>query len=231
MTPLLMHNGMARTAERLEIFQRIVSVFARCGDAQSVNVMNVQIVLCTATLAGVVVALQGVHAVAVKAVVVFGLLAVLLNLVGVLGRPFSYASDVRIIAARLALSLRSGGVFKQRSAIFAGQHVSFARSANSVTFGSAIFGAFHAMIFFFTSVTRFLRRACRLVVLLANYAPAISKSDFGLTVCSKGAGLTSLRVRACPCYLRATVRTVNNAIGFHMSRSRMIPDIYSGGAV
>lgn len=226
-----MNSSVARSAQRLEVIERIVPLLFGRGNSISVKVVNVQIILCAAALASVIVTLQCLPSITAKTVIVLGFASILFNLVWVCGRPFAYSLDVGIIPARLALSLRSCGVFKRGSTIFARQHVTFARRTNSVSLGSAIFGAFDAMVFFLASITRFLHRACRPIVIGTYTALSDGKSAFGFTVGSKGAGLTSLCVRACSCYLRAAARTINNAVGFHMSHSRMIPNIYSGGAV
>ena len=232
MTILLSMNGrMARTAQRLEIIQSVVSMFFWRGDAVPVNMMNVQIILCAAASAGVIVTLQGLHAVAAEAVVVFCLLAILFNLVGVFVRPFSYPGDVRIVATRFAFALRSSRVFKRRPTIFARQHVSFARRANGISLSSAVFSTLDAMVFFFTSIARFLRRSCRDVAFATNRALTLRDPAFGLSVRSKSARLASFCVWACSCYFRAAVRAIYDAVGLHMSGSRMMPNKYSGGAV
>ena len=160
MTILLSMNGrMTRATQRLEIIQRIVSAIFGRRNAVAVNVVNVQVILCAATLACVAVTLQSLDAVSAEAVVIFGLLPVLLYLVWVFGRPLSYSSDVRIVATWFAFALRSSGVFKWGSTVLARQHVTLAWRANGISLGSAILSAFDAVVFFFTSVTCFLRRA------------------------------------------------------------------------
>jgi hypothetical protein len=154
-----MNCSVASAAKRLEIFQRIVPLLFWCSHAKPVNVVNVQVILAAAALAGVVVTLQGSYAISAETIVVFGLLAILLDFVRVLGRPLSYASDVSIILARFAFPLRPSRVFKGRFAIFAGKKVAFARRTNNISLGSAILSAFDAMVFFLAIFTRFLGRA------------------------------------------------------------------------
>lgn len=232
MTILLSMNGrMARTAQRLEIIQRIVSAIFGRRNAVAVNVVNVQVIFCAATLACVAVTLQSLDAVSAEAVVIFSLLPVLLYPVWVFGRPLLYSSDVRIVATRFAFALRSSRVFKRRPTIFARQHVSFARRANGISLGSAVFSALDAMVFFFAAIARFLRRSCRHVAFATNRALTLREPAFGLSVRSKSARLASFCVGACSCYFRAAVRAIYDAVGLHMSGSRMMPNKYSEGAV
>jgi hypothetical protein len=226
-----MNRSVTSTAKRLEIFQRIVPFLFRCSNAKPVSVVNVQVILTAAALAGVIVTLQSSYAISAETIVVFGLLAILLYLVWVLGGPLAQPRDLSVIPAGLAFSLRASRILKRRSAIFARQHVTFARRSNGIFFGPAVFGVFDAAILFLASVANLLRRACGLVVISAHAALLAGKTNLGFTMCGKGAGRASLFVRACSCYLRAAVRAFNNAVGFHMSRSRMIPNKYSGGAV
>lgn len=63
MTFLLMHSGVARSAQGLKVFEVVVTLLSRGSNAKTVNVMNVQVVLTAAALAGVIVALQSLDAV------------------------------------------------------------------------------------------------------------------------------------------------------------------------
>lgn len=231
MTLVPMNSCMARPAQRLEIFQRIVSLFARCGDAKPVNVMNVQVIFAAAALAGVVVALQRLDAIPVKAVVVFGLLAILLNLIGVIGRPLSNSSNVSVVLASLALALRPRNIFKWGAAILTRKHVSFTWCANSVTFISAILSLLNAAIFFLTSIASLLYTTFRFVVISAYHARTFCKAALSLAVGCQGTRLAPFGVRRRSCYSLPAIWAVNLTVGFHMAFSKMIPNIYSWGVV
>ena len=231
MTLRPMNSCMTRTTQRLKIIQRIVSALFVRSNPVAVNVVNVQIIFAAAALAGVIVAFKSFDAVATETVIVFSLLSVLLYFVLVLSRPFAYSRDMNVILARLALTLRPSGVFKRRPAVFAWQHIASTWRTNSIPFGSAVFSTFDSVVFFFATITRFLHRACRLVVIAAYAALPHGKAALCFPVSGKGARLASLCVRACSCYFRAAVRTVNNTVCFHWGNSKMIPDKYSGGSV
>lgn len=231
MTLVPMNRSVASSAERLEVVQRIVPLLARGGDAQPVNVMNMQVVLSAATLAGVVVALQRLDAVPVKAVVVFSLLAILLNLIGVVGRPLSNSSNVGVVSARFALALRTRCILKRCPAIFARQHVTFARRTSGISFGPAILGAFDAAIFFLTSIASLLYATFRFVVISAYHARTFRKAALSLAVGCQGTRLAPFGVRRRSCYSLPAIWAVNLTVGFHMAFSKMIPNIYSWGLV
>ena len=226
-----MHRGMTRAAKGLEIIQRVVSQFAWRGNPKPVYVVNMQVVACAAALTGVIVSFKGFDAVPVEAVIVFGLLAILFDLIGVFGGPLSYAGNVAVVLARLALALRPRRILKWLSAIFARKHVPFSGRTNGVTLGSAILRPLDAVVFIFASVTGFLSASRWLVRNPADNTVSVRKSSLGFTVSSQSAGLAPLGVGGRACYSLAAIGAVNLTVGFHMTGSKMIPDLYSGGAV
>jgi len=221
---------MAGSAERLEVFKRVVPLVKRGGSAKPVNVVNVQIIICSASLAGVVVAFQRFDAVATEDVVVFCSLAILLNLVGIFIRPCSNPCNVNIITAWLTPALWSSRIFKVRPAIFTRNHLAPHRCAPSITLRPTLFGAFATMVFIATHVARFLGTASGPIFLATNRALAICKAPFCFAVGSKRTWFAPLCVWGRSCYCGAAIGAVNLAIGLHMRYSKLNLNIYSGSA-
>lgn len=230
MTLNCMNSRMAGSAKRLEVFQRVVPLFTRRRNAQSVEVVDMQIILGAATLAGMIITLQGFDTVAAKAVIILGFLAILPNLLRVIGGPSPNAGNMRIIAARFALALRTSRIFKWGSAVFAREPVAFPWRASGVSFCSAILRAFALAVHLSTSFTRILRTACRFVFVLAYHALTVGKATFGLSMSRKRTRLASLCVWGSPRCSSAAVRAVDLTVGSHKRHSMFDLNIYSGGA-
>lgn len=122
MTFLLMNCGVAGSANREQVFQRIVTqLFGRCH-ATAINVMNVQIIPCAAALAGMVVALKSQLAVAAEHVNVLRLYAVVAYLVEIAKCPISRSLCAFYLLAVRTVDLWAGRVNKIFSAASAKQN-------------------------------------------------------------------------------------------------------------
>jgi hypothetical protein len=163
---LMVDTSMAAPAKRSQVVERVVSRLSGRGDAVSVDMVNVEVFRRSATLAGVLVALQSRSPIAIKFVVVSGLVGVLLESIRVRGKPFVNALHFCGSLATRALVLRAGSVLKVVSALGAHQDRSDRGNASRLAQLAEVFDIFKSSVF------RFARRA--------NFLPGTGWCVFGI---------------------------------------------------
>lgn len=194
MTRTTMLLSMTTTAQRQQVFQSIVSGFLGRCHAIAVDVVNVQIVFAAAVLAGVLVALQGGFAVAVKVVVVAGLVGVLFQAFFVRSKPFMNALNFCFALARRAAVLGACSVLKVIATFGAKQDGSSGRlPALAAKLTQSLYVLF-SPVGRLAGLADLLRRAGRLVGGFATGANFIGVPAAGLTVGGKRARLATLCV-------------------------------------
>ena len=230
MTQQTMNTSMATTAKSLQILENIVSVFFRSCRAVAVHVMNVQIVLATAVLAGMVVALQGGFSVSPEIVIVSGLFCVLFFALRIKSKPTVDAFKFFGLLALWASVLRAGLVFKVFSAVRAHQDRANRRSTSrnakrpqmlSVALGSVRIAASWAGL---------LVASSGLVNRRTLNATAISKANACLSVCLQSARLAAFHVWRCFGGASATVGAGKKSVLAHgESNVKLVQSHYNIG--
>jgi ABC-type multidrug transport system fused ATPase/permease subunit len=189
-----MNPRVATTAKGNQVVQRIVPQWALGGRSLSVNMVNVQMVLCAAILASVIVSLQGFAAIAAEAIVILGSLGVFSHLITICIQPFADFANLFSLLAFGASLLWTGAVFKIIAAFRAKQdRANFDSAFLSAHFTKGL-GVFIGAVSRHTSLASALVASSRLVGIAANNAIALLKAASGLAVGSKGARFASLHI-------------------------------------
>ena len=212
-----MNARMAAPAQRQQVFQSIVpEVFMR-SRPPTVDMVNVQVVLAPAMLAGVLVAGQGGFSIAAEKVIVAGLIGVFLQALFVRCKPVMDALYlVRALASRAAC-LRAGLVFKIIPAGCAHQNRS---DGGGVGFTSKLG---KRRLVSFRHVLRpaflagFLMTARRLVLSAAGDAVSRCVAISRLPVRLQRAGLAPLHVRRAFLDNGAAAGASQRSVRFHRS--------------
>jgi hypothetical protein len=230
MTNSMMLPSVARPAQSKQIVQRIVSLVFWCRDAFAINVMNVQIVLATAVLAGMVVALQSGFSASPEIVIVSSLFCVLFFALRIKNKPTVDAFKFFGLLALWASVLRAGLVFKVFSAVRAHQDRANRRSTSrnakrpqmlSVALGSVRIAASWAGL---------LVASSGLVNRRTLNATAISKANACLSVCLQSARLAAFHVWRCFGGASATVGAGKKSVLAHgESNVKLVQSHYNIG--
>lgn len=167
-----MNPSMAPPAQRQKIAHVVVARLSRACYSIAVNVMNLQIVVCSTMLAGVLVALKGKASIAAKTVVVFGFVGVLFKSLFVRRKPLMDASNFRSALARLASDLWAGLVNVVFTAVRAIQNCANRRATGLCSQSTKVCNVFLPFMLVFAAKAHFLARACWLVGCGTNGARA-----------------------------------------------------------
>lgn len=219
---LMMSLGVAPTAQRLQVLQSVVAQLSGRSHASTVNVVDVQILSGSTALAGEVVTLQSLLAVASKVVVVLGLSDVFIPL-GVLGQRSQSLRDSAIFSASWAVLLWPRCVREVGTALNALKRAAYCHCPLLLTKAPQVKHVLVLPIGGTALWTALLRRAGGLVEHLTNDALAFLESVAGLTVGSQGTRLAPLQVGRRLRNLRSAVGALKDAVlpGFHSLNSTL----------
>ena len=167
-----MNPSMAPPAQRQKIADVVVARLTRACYAIAVDVVNLQIVVCSTMLAGVLVSLKGKASIAAKTVVVFGFVGVLFEALFVRGKPLMDASNFRSSLTRLASDLWAGLVNVVFTAVRAIQNCANKRAASFGSQSTKVRNVFLTFMLVFAPKAHFLAGACWLIGCGTNGARA-----------------------------------------------------------
>lgn len=219
----LMNRRVTGAAKRLQVIERVVSLLSRQRDASPVNMMNMQVFGSAAALACVVVALQGVNAVAVEGVIVLGALSVFLGLLGVAPHPVTNALDPARILAIFTKTLWPRRVNKITAAFCALENIPLCRRSTGIALFAPILAPLHYGKIFSAILAGFLVCSGRLVGLAAHNAFARAKTALGFTMSSKSAWLTSFLVWGKSGSVGPAIRAINKTVFSHFNPNLAAP--------
>lgn len=227
----LVDSTVATTTQRQEVVEFVVPALPSGRCTKAVEVVNVQIVICAAVLAGVLVAFQCGLAISTKGEIVLGLGCVLCCLFWIACRPSANSGDVVGRLAPIASLLRAGSVFEVFSAILAKE-----RSSNRNT-ASKNPALFEGLLVLLRSVRRaaswahFLSGRFWFVCDAAPNASALCIAGLCLSVRLKGARATPFRIRGQAGNVRAAPKTFDGSVSSHEFNLKFAPSHYMQGGV
>lgn len=163
----MMYSRMTTTAQGYQVVQRIVSQLVLGSCAIAINMVNAQVIACSAMLASVVVALHRFCSVAAKVIVVSSILFVQRMKLRVFSKPLMHIFDACRFFALFAFNLWAGFVNKIVATFNTLAHGSNRYCALVFSQFSKVFNICFCAKYWATNGARFLRGGRRQVNLLA----------------------------------------------------------------
>ena len=152
--------SMTSAAKRQQIIQSVVSGFSGACHAVSVYMMNLKVILCAATLAGVIVSLQGGLTISTEVIIVSSFVGVSLQSIFVGCKPLVNFTNFFFALAVWAKSLWASFVLEVLSALWT---IQCRTNRNYALFQSHLSQCIRVLLFavgWFTGNTNLLARAC-----------------------------------------------------------------------
>ena len=202
---------VASTAEGEQVFQSVVAQLSGRSHASTVNVVDVQILSGSTALAGEVVTLQSLLAVASKVVVVLGLSDVFIPL-GVLGQRSQSLRDSAIFSASWAVLLWPRCVREVSTTLNALKRAANCHCPLLLAKASEVKHILLLPVGGTALGAALLHGAGGIVQHLANDALALLESVAGLAVGSQDTRLASLEIGRCLRNLRPAVGALKDAV-------------------
>jgi hypothetical protein len=210
-TIFLVNGGVTPATKRQEIFQRIVSQMLGSGYAQTINMMNMEILHGATPLASEIVALQGSLTIPAKGVIILGFSRVLFSL-GILLKRFANLCNPPFFGTCLTMLLWPRAVSETSAAFCA---LKDGANRNDAFLFSQLAKVQSILLLPIRGTAGFaalLGRASGLVEHLANKTLALLKAIAGLTMGRQGTRLTSLQVGRSLRHLRSAIGAIKDAV-------------------